>query len=252
VLFVPIVGGFFPFGLDFVRSAGLLVALGSAIAAGPHLLRGGLADLRLSLPLALIASISSIAGALLGLALPAFAMQIALGIMILGIVALTALNKSAELPAIPDHSRSPARLRIGGTFFDAASNANVSWRVHRFGAGMALFAVNGLFGGMFGVGAGWANVPALNLVMGAPVKIAAGSSSLILSLASSSAIWTYVNAGAVLPMIAAPAMIGMMLGARIGAHLLAVLKPSIIRRMVIVLLLFAGVRSLLKGLGIWV
>ena len=33
-LFVPIIGGFFPFHLDFVRGAGLLVALASALAAG--------------------------------------------------------------------------------------------------------------------------------------------------------------------------------------------------------------------------
>src|SRR5512137_2669060 len=69
VLFVPIVGGFFPFDLDFVRGAGLLVALASALAAGPSLLRSGLADLRLALPLALLASTSSIAGAMIGLAL---------------------------------------------------------------------------------------------------------------------------------------------------------------------------------------
>jgi len=71
VLYVPIVSGFFPFHLDFVRGAGLLVALASALAAGPNLLRCGLADLRLALPLALLASASSIAGAMIGLALPA-------------------------------------------------------------------------------------------------------------------------------------------------------------------------------------
>jgi len=38
---------------------------------------------------------------------------------------------------------------------------------------------------------------------------------------------------------------------RIGARLLNVLKGSVIRQMVIVVLLFAGLRALLKGLGIW-
>jgi uncharacterized membrane protein YfcA len=53
-------------------------------------------------------------------------------------------------------------------------------------------------------------------------------------------------------MIAVPSVVGMMLGARIGARLLHVLKGSVIRKMVITLLLFAGIRALLKGLGIWV
>ncbi|MBP6368909.1 MAG: sulfite exporter TauE/SafE family protein, partial [Burkholderiales bacterium] len=34
VLFVPIVSGFFPFHLDFIRGTGLLVALASALSAG--------------------------------------------------------------------------------------------------------------------------------------------------------------------------------------------------------------------------
>ncbi|MBW2567064.1 MAG: sulfite exporter TauE/SafE family protein, partial [Deltaproteobacteria bacterium] len=38
VLFVPIISGFFPFHLDFVRGTGLLVALSGALAAGPGLL----------------------------------------------------------------------------------------------------------------------------------------------------------------------------------------------------------------------
>jgi uncharacterized membrane protein YfcA len=94
-------------------------------------------------------------------------------------------------------------------------------------------------------------VPALNLLMGIPLKVAAGTSGVVLSLASSSAAWVYLNQGAVLTIIAVPSMAGMMLGARIGARLLDVLKGSAIRRMVITVLLFAGTRALLKGLGVW-
>ena len=52
-------------------------------------------------------------------------------------------------------------------------------------------------------------------------------------------------------MIAVPSVVGMMLGARIGARLLNLLKGSVIRKLVIALLLFAGIRALLKGLGVW-
>jgi uncharacterized membrane protein YfcA len=99
-LFVPIIGGFFPFHLDFVRGAGLLVALAIALSAGPMLLRGGLASLRLALPLALLASASSIGGAMLGLALPAPAVQIALGVIVLGIVALMFMAGKSEFPKV--------------------------------------------------------------------------------------------------------------------------------------------------------
>src|SRR5689334_24585033 len=78
VLFVPIVGSFFPFHLDFVRGAGLIMALAGTLAAGPLLLRAQLASLRLVMPLALAGSVASLAGAVIGLALPTDLVQTAL------------------------------------------------------------------------------------------------------------------------------------------------------------------------------
>lgn len=250
-LFVPIVGGFFPFHLDFVRGAGLLVALASALSAGPMLMRSGLASLRLALPLALLASASSIGGALLGLALPASLVQVLLGSLILLIVALMLVSKKSEFPSVPDGDALAQALALNGVFLDNASRRVVEWTVHRTVPGLLLFLVIGTLAGMFGIGAGWANVPALNLLMGAPLRVSAGTSSLVLSLVDSTAAWVYINRGAVLPLIAVPSVVGMMLGARIGARLLNVLKASVIRRLVIGVLLFAGLRAMLKGAGIW-
>lgn len=250
-LFVPIVSSLFPFHLDFVRGAGLLVALASALAAGPTLLRSGLGSLRLALPLAVLASASSIGGAMLGLALPADVIQILLGSVVLGIVLLMLVSRpsSAAQPVEPDAlSRA---LALHGVFLDRASGEAERWQARRTPLGLLTFLLIGLMGGLFGIGAGWANVPALNLLMGIPLKVAAGTSGLVLSLASSSAAWVYLNQGAVLTMIAVPSMVGMMLGARIGARLLDVLDGAVVRRMVIGMLFFAGLRALLKGTGVW-
>src|SRR6185295_14527619 len=88
VLFVPIVGSFFPFHLDFVRGAGVLLALAAAMAAGPRLLRDGLASLRLALPVSLAGSVFSILGAMFSFVVPTSTLETALGILILLIAAL--------------------------------------------------------------------------------------------------------------------------------------------------------------------
>ena len=251
VLFVPIIGGFFPFHIDFVRGAGLLVALAGALAAGPGLLKKGMADLRLAMPVALIASSCAIVGAMIGLALPANVIQTALGATILGIVAIMLMAKKSEYPDIKQADALSTALRINGVYFEPSTGQEVNWKIHRTPQALATFIIIGVMAGMFGLGAGWANVPVLNLMMGAPLKVSVATSKFLLSITDTSAAWIYFNNGAVLPMMVVPSIIGIMLGSIVGVRILARTKPTAIRYMVIGLLLFAGTRALLKGLDIW-
>jgi uncharacterized membrane protein YfcA len=163
VLFVPIISGFFPFHLDFVRGCGLLVALSGALAAGPGLLKTNLASLRLAIPVALIASTCAIIGAMVGLALPTNVVQTALGATILAIVVLMLMAKKSELPEVGQADKLSSALRICGVY------------------------TVGFMAGMFGLGAGWANVPVLNLLMGAPLKISVATSKFLLSITAGAA-----------------------------------------------------------------
>ena len=251
VLFVPIVGSFFPFHLDFVRGTGLLLALSGALSAAPSLLSAGLASLRLAMPFALVGSAASIVGALVGLALPAAVMQAALGATILAIAALMWRARRSEHPEVAAPDRLALMLGLRGAFHDPASGRDIAWQTHRTPAGLALFAGIGLLAGMFGLGAGWANVPVLNLVLGAPLKLSVATSGVVLAVIDTSAAWIYLHSGAVLPLITVPSIVGVMLGAKVGARLLRVARASTVRTAVIVLLLLAGTRALLKGTGIW-
>jgi len=250
VLFVPIVGSFFPFHLDFVRGAGLLFALSGTLAAGPVLLRTGMANLRLVMPLALAGSIASLAGAVVGLSVATDLLQIALGATVIAIAFMIWAMKAADFGVVEADALGDL-LRLRGEFEDPAAGMRIDWRTHRTAVGLAAFAAIGFFGGVFGLGAGFANVPALNLLMAAPMKVAVGSSGLIISIINSSAAWVYIHRGALLPLLAVPSILGVMLGSRIGARLLSLTPANVVRRLVIAVMLLAGARALLRGLGIW-
>ncbi len=249
VLFVPIISGFFPFHLDFVRGTGLLVALSGALAAGPGLLKMNLASLRLAIPVALIASAFAIVGAMIGLALPTNVIQIALGATIIGICALMLTAKKSEFPDVQEADKLASILRIYGVYQEGSTGQIVDWKVHRTPQGLVLFVVIGVMAGMFGLGAGWANVPVLNLLMGAPLKISVATSKFLLSITDTSAAWIYMNKGCVIPLMVVPSVIGIMLGSFVGVRLLRVAKPGLVRWIVIGMLGFAGLRALAKGLG---
>lgn len=249
-LFVPIISGFFPFHLDFVRGAGLLIALAGALAAGPRHLKRGMADLRLSIPVALIASSCAIAGAIAGFALPTNVIQLALGFSILAIVAIMLMARKSEYPEVKQADKLSTILRITGIYHEESTGHNINWKIHHTPQGLAAFILIGFLAGMFGIGAGWANVPALNLIMGAPLKVSIATSTFLLSITDTSAAWIYINNGAVLPIIAAPSIIGMMLGSMVGVRIFTRVRPVAMRYIVIIMLVLAGLRALLKGLGI--
>lgn len=250
VLFVPIISGFFPFHLDFVRGTGLLVALSGALAAGPGLLKLNMASLRLAIPLALIASACAILGAMVGLALPTNVVQICLGGTIIGICVLLLTAKKSVFPDVKEADRLSTALRIYGIYREGSTDQMINWKIHRTPLGLGLFIIIGFMAGMFGLGAGWANVPVLNLVMGAPLKISVATSKFLLSITDTSAAWIYINQGCVIPMMVIPSLVGIMLGSFVGVRILAFVRPIIVRWVVILMLGFAGTKALLKGLGI--
>ena len=253
VLYVPLVSGFFPFHIDFVRGAGLMVALAGALAAGPGLLRRNLASLKLALPVALIASSCSIVGALLGLFLSKLnpnIIQVCLGLTIVGIAVLLLASKNTAVPVVKKQDALSLALGMNGVFKDESTGDIVEWKTHRTLPGLIMFIFIGILAGMFGLGAGWANVPVLNLLMGAPLKISVATSKFLLSITDTSAAWIYMNKGCVIPLMAVPSIIGLMFGSFVGVKLLSKAKPKMIRYMVIGVLFFAGLKAVDKGLGL--
>jgi hypothetical protein len=189
----------------------------------------------------------AIVGALVGLAMPPHIVQLSLGGTILGIVAIMLAAKKSAVPDVPAADALSSALRICGIYHDYATKQDINWKIHRTIPGLMLFVIIGFMAGMFGLGAGWANVPVLNLLMGAPLKISVATSKFLLSITDTSAAWIYFNQGCIIPMMVVPSLIGIMLGSFVGVRLLKVAKPSFIRWMVIFVLLFSGGKAIQKG-----
>ena len=173
--------------------------------------------------------------------------------LLIGLLAYLYIPIRAAAHPVPNWGRADnlsSALRICGVYTEESTGEQINWKIHRTPIGMMLFIAVGVMAGMFGLGAGWANVPVLNLLMGAPLKISVATSKFLLSITDTSAAWIYLNQGCVIPMMVVPSLVGIMLGSFIGVRILRVAKPAFVRWIVIVLLLFAGAKALTKGLGL--
>lgn len=254
VLFVPLATAFFPFSVDFVRGTGLIMALSSALSSAPQLIKKGLANIKIMSPVVVVSIITSVIGGIVGLwitnAFPAgkYYITIALGVVLFLIFIVMITSKRVEFPTVEKVDSLSEKLELKGNWFEPSLDKVVDYKITKLPIGMICFALVGFIAGMFGLGAGWANVPVLNLIMGAPIKVAVSTSMAIITVNDAAAAWIYMAKGAVLPLIVVPSVLGISIGARIGAWLAVRVKPAFIKYLVLSIMLFAALLDIYKGL----
>jgi len=254
VMFVPITSAFWPFHMDFVRGCGLCMAITNALTASPKFLRTGLANIRVALPLVVVGTASSIIGAVLGLyitqafPLGKYYIRIALGALLFFILAVMIVSKRVEFPEVKQVDRFSRWLKLNGSWYEPSLGKVVEYQCTRVGYGMLAFVGVGFIAGMFGLGAGWANVPVLNLILGMPIKAATSTSICIITMTDAAPAAIYLAKGAILPFLMIPAVLGMYIGSRIGAWSAVIAKPKVIKYVFFAILIFAAIMDIYKGL----
>jgi uncharacterized membrane protein YfcA len=255
VLYVPLATVLTPFSVDFIRGAGLIMAVTSALSSVPFLLRKGLANIRLFAVIGPIMVITSVIGGIVGLwvsnAIPngKYYVKLLLGLIILLVFFIMVMSKRVEFPEVREEDIDSWSRKLGlvGEWFEPSLGRIVQYKIKKLPIGIIMFGIIGFVAGMFGLGAGWANVPLLNLIMGAPIKVATATSMLIIT-ANAPAIGIYLAKGAVLPVVVVPSILGITIGARIGAKIAEIIKPAFVRWLVIGILFLAGILNIIKGL----
>jgi hypothetical protein len=224
------------------------------VSSGPFM-RKGLADVKI----VLYCAIPIIAGAMLG-SYAAIALaevmgaqgdaivRLLLGLILVFIAILFIVGGSnTEYPEAGHVSRFSEWMGLKGSYYEESLGRPMSYQATRVGIGGLLFLLVGFTGGFFGLGGGWAVVPVLNLVMTTPLKISAASSGVLLAMGNSAAIWPYIKVGALIAALAAPWMLGQVIGGILGAHILARVRANFIRYILIVLLFLTSLKLMSRG-----
>lgn len=256
VLFTPLMLGFTPIDSYIVRATGLFVAVcGSLVAARPFLFRN-LANFKLILFTGVPYALFAMAGALLAGYVKQTAgdageglLRLVLGMIVISVALLMVFSgRRVEYPEVKGVDRFTERLHLGMSYFETSVGKQVDYQVKRAPVAMILFCFVGLVSGMFGLGAGWAMVPAFNLLMLAPLKVAATTTKVLIGVGDTAAVWPYIRGGGLFPLFAVPCMIGLVAGTYIGAKVMIRIKAGFIRYLIIVIMFGSGIKLLLDGI----
>jgi uncharacterized membrane protein YfcA len=102
----------------------------------------------------------------------------------------------------------------------------------------------GAISGALGVGGGVVKVPILNILLGAPIHRATSTSTFMMGLTAASGSVAYYLRGDLSLAVAAPLVLGVLIGGRIGPRLAVRLEAGPLRRIFVFVLLFVAIRML--------
>ena len=256
VMFTPIMLGFTSIDSLVIRATGLVVAMfGGLISSGPFM-KARLANLRVTfycaVPIAIGALTGSVSAIYLHHVLGARgdgAVRLSLGLLMLIIAYfLFTGGGKTEYPEPEFIDRFSIKLGLKGSYWEESLGRVVDYQMVRALLGGFLFILLGFIGGFFGMGGGAFLTGTLNLIMLAPVKVAAASSGVLLAISDATAIWTYITYGALISILAAPWMLGHVVGGILGAHLLIRVRAGFVRKILILILLVSSVKLIARGL----
>ncbi len=143
-------------------------------------------------------------------------------------------------------------LELEGTYYDQPTDQTVHYRAGRAPWGGLLMFGAGLIAGLLGIGAGALKVLIHDLIMGLPPKVSTTTSNLIIGVTALAGTSVYLAAGLIDPGLAAPVILGIVIGAFFGTRVLVRLTNRAVRGFFLVVLAILGIEMILRGLGIQV
>lgn len=218
---VGIGGGVFlvPFlvlGLHVPMHLAVGVSLMTVIATSTAVSAGTAGKQLINLRLGMLLEVATAAGGLLGsitaqgLSSRALAYLFSATTGSIAIVTLARLDRRNILDESADTGR------WGGRIFDEETGRTVSYRVKRMP--LALFGsfIAGNLSTLLGIGGGVIKVPLLSAWCGVPMRVAAATSAFMIGVTATSGAIVYYGEGAIVPALAAAAVLGVRLGSTLG------------------------------------
>jgi uncharacterized protein len=225
-----------------------VVATSSASAA--TYVQDHLTNLRLGMFLEIGTVAGAITGAFVSVFLPASALFILFGLILLYATFIMIRARGVDFPAgvIPD--RTSRILGLGSQYEDHSLNRVVKYEVTRTPLTVFVGYFAGIVSGLLGVGGGIINVPTLNLLSKVPVKVASATSNFMIGVTAAASASVYLLRGDVHPLLAAPLIIGVAGGALLGTRILKVTPPTRVKVAFGILLAAISLLMILKGFSL--
>lgn len=241
ILIVPILTLVFGVPLTTAVGTSLVCVIATSTGAAAFNVRAGSADVRLAISLGAGTVVGAMTGAVIAGYLPerVLAGLFAALLLYTAFTMLRGLRRPAlgradgpeEDPSVPHGPRAPA------------------YRSRRLPLAISGSVLAGNVSGLLGVGGGIVTVPLINLVMGAPMRVAITTSNVMIGITAAAGAYAYLFRGDLDPRLAAPVVLGVVVGAAFGARISRRMRTSWLAGLFVVVVLYVAIQMGLRAFG---
>jgi uncharacterized membrane protein YfcA len=231
--------------------ASIVSVIATSSGAASAYVKDGITNLRIGMFLEIATTTGAVMGAVLTIALARANLEgvvyVTFGVVLLLSVLPLLRRLGEELPTGVAPDAISKRLELSGEYYDKALNERVDYQATRSPLGLAIMYAAGLISGLLGIGSGALKVLALDVGMKLPMKVSSTTSNFMIGVTAAASTGIFYLGGYINPFVAAPVMMGVVLGSVPGTRLLVRTRNSSIRKVFIPVIVLLAVEMLIHG-----
>lgn len=254
VVIVPVLTLGFGVNIRYAIGASIVSVIATSSGAAATYVRDHITNIRV----AMLLEVGTTIGALFGAILSTHVQEQQLFFVFSSILFYSAWsmlrkrNQEDVSSPVPKTDYWAQRLKLNASYPDRALGKEISYSVTNVPLGFSLMFGAGIISGLLGIGSGALKVPAMDSAMKLPIKVSSATSNFMIGVTAAASAGAYYMRGDILPLVAAPVAIGVLLGSLIGTRLMMKWHSKRIRTLFIGVLLIIAIQMGLKAFGIQV
>ncbi|HEX7101407.1 MAG TPA: sulfite exporter TauE/SafE family protein [Nitrolancea sp.] len=250
VLIVPLLTIGFGLDIRLAIGASIVSVIATSSGAAAAYVRDHLTNVRVGMLLELATSVGAITGALVAVYLNARVLFFLFGIILLFSIVPMIKKLGEDVPGDVVSDRIATRMKLASSYPNRMLGGTISYNVTQVPLGFGMMYVAGVVSGLLGIGSGALKVLAMDTAMRLPMKVSSATSNFMIGVTAAASAGIYFWRGDVIPIVAAPVALGILVGATVGAKLLVRFQNQTVRKLFLPVLGVVAVEMLLRGTGV--
>lgn len=235
-----------------VIGASIVAVIATSSAAATVYVHEHLVNIRLGMILETATASGAILGALLIVFTATYPVSKQVLSAVFGAVLIYAafyITYKPEISCKDETDNTHGKFKLSGEYCEKGGSEKTTYEVKHMRRGLLAGFAAGTMSGTLGVGGGIIKVPAMNVWMKVPMKVATATSNFMIGVTAAASAMIYYSHGFIDPVITSLVATGVFFGAMLGSRIACRVEGATIRRAFAVALVFVSVLMFAKAFG---